>query len=191
MPVHKFEIKDTRFNIFSRINIAPGARTAAQFPPQLIAMCHGFKKAGGDTSVQGVAAAWFMCRDGDTTDPDRVIQSITALQANGSGGDWFNNAGWRYTRAAAVPNYTLRKELDLKNSKKLHAGKASYDYVDDSYIKANCFNNPLDCYDIVSVHNSYFGSRETDLHALFTMLNEKFSNKYQRLMCGFCREALD
>lgn len=188
MAVHKFLISDTRFNIFSTRATKPQDRAANQFPPNLVVVCHGFKK-DGDTTVRGIPAAWFMCRDGGTSDPDRVVETLANLKADGSGGDFHNNQGWRYLNAGIIPNYTLRKELDIKTSKSLYKGQNNYQYVDEKFIEKTFFEGGEKCYDIVSVHNTYFGSRETDLAALFAMLNDKLSNKYQRLLCTFCREA--
>lgn len=173
----------SRFYVHSNNNTPPNERRKGS-SSALVVVCHGYYENGaGTTSPRGVENCAFLCDHGRTNSPDDLEEALGLLinEPNGNGGFWHNPTN----AAQKVLDYTLTKELDGE-SKSNFKGKASYQFIDTSYINSIYTNDAP--FDIVGLHNTWRSGRTLRLSTLFETLFVNCPGVYTNLYCAFCRE---
>ena len=178
MHTHSF---GSRFYVYSHDPIHPKDREDRE--ALLVAICHGFYKGAGMTTVQGVPLCAFFCDHGETVEVGALNKALLQIgrEIRGNGGFWNNPTN----TSGQVENYALTKEIDGK-AKKSFKGQANYQFTDSSYIRS--MYPAKATFDIVGVHNTWKSGRSVNLSELFETLVAECPHLYSRLYCGFCRE---
>jgi hypothetical protein len=185
----RFLIKDTRFYIYTQ-GADPRLR-AAPNPEFLVFLAHGHIGATETVEAQvTVHNVFFGCAEGRTVEPDDDLERALAALAPGQAPpNYFSRHPAPYL--SSIPDYRIRKEVNpewtKKQRKKVRADNpgGTPDFIDHVYI-ADQFNAAN--YDVLSLHNKFFGSREVRMSDVFACVGTKLANKYNYLLCINCRE---